>query len=219
MFPAPEEILKKVDLRPSEEYPMHGKPDHLKTRPARDRDPSENRHLRYLIQNLAVSGRRTGWANFRSPEKNEKAGKGNGTMKAPQYTGSAAGFNMTPMIDVVFLLIIFFLVASHFTNQENAVEVDLPKAENGNELPQDEMNRLTLSVPQSGELFIGVKQIALEELSALLLKEKTHRNERSEPFQLRIRAGRSVPYSEVEPILLAAAEAGIADVQFAVMEE
>lgn len=140
-------------------------------------------------------------------------------MKAPQYTGSAAGFNMTPMIDVVFLLIIFFLVASHFTNQENAVEVDLPKAENGNEIPQDEMNRLTLSVPQAGELFIGVKQIALEELSALLLKEKTHRNERSEPFQLRIRAGRSVPYSEVEPILLAAAEAGIADVQFAVMEE
>ncbi|MBQ4142893.1 MAG: biopolymer transporter ExbD [Thermoguttaceae bacterium] len=140
-------------------------------------------------------------------------------MKAPRHTGAAVGFNMTPMIDVVFLLIIFFLVASHFTNQENAVEVELPKAEEGKEIPQDEIRRLTLSVPRAGELFIGVRPVVHEELSALLLQEKKHQDETAAPFQLRIRAGRSVPYAEVEPLLLAAAEAGISDVQFAVMEE
>lgn len=126
---------------------------------------------------------------------------------------------MTPMIDVVFQLIIFFLVASHFTNQENAVEVKLPQAENANEIQSDETPRLTLSIPREGELFIGLKSIASSNLSELLKKEEKLRQEKNEPFQLRIRADRLVPFSVIEPILLEAAKAGIADVQFAVTEE
>lgn len=137
-------------------------------------------------------------------------------MKVPVPPQVSAGFNMTPMIDVVFLLIIFFLVASHFTNQENAVEVELPSASDANEAENDETHRLTLSVPQEGELFIGLKPVAASELEELFLKEKKLQKD---AFQLRIRAARSVPYSEVEPILLTAAKAGIFDVQFAVMEE
>ena len=41
--------------------------------------------------------------------------------------------NMTPMIDVVFLLIIFFLVSSHLQKQEAHAELDLPTAETGDE--------------------------------------------------------------------------------------
>ena len=36
------------------------------------------------------------------------------------------GFSMTPMIDVVFLLIIFFLVSSHLAQQEVQLDLDLP---------------------------------------------------------------------------------------------
>ena len=50
-----------------------------------------------------------------------------------QKGNALASLSITPLIDVVFLLIIFFLVASHFTNQENAVEVDLPKADEAKE--------------------------------------------------------------------------------------
>ena len=140
-------------------------------------------------------------------------------MKAPLRKRSEIGFDMTPMIDIVFQLIIFFLVASHFTNQENAMEVELPSAEKANEIQADEISRLTLSIPREGELFVGMKSITNSELSELLKKEGKHQLEKNEPFQLRIRAGRLVPFSGIEPVLLEAAKAGIADVQFAVMEE
>ncbi len=38
---------------------------------------------------------------------------------------------MTPMIDVTFLLIIFFLVSSHLAKQENFLKLDLPTAAAG----------------------------------------------------------------------------------------
>jgi len=47
------------------------------------------------------------------------------------------GFNMTPMIDVVFLLIIFFLVSSHLAQQETQLELDLPEATSGTRPTED----------------------------------------------------------------------------------
>ena len=53
-------------------------------------------------------------------------------MKTPQLLASGGTLiNMTPMIDVVFLLIIFFLVSSHMAKQEQNVQLDLPKAQSG----------------------------------------------------------------------------------------
>ena len=53
-------------------------------------------------------------------------------MHIPSYARSKeVGFNMTPMIDVVFLLIIFFLVSSHLAKQESQMEIDLPNTESG----------------------------------------------------------------------------------------
>ncbi|NLE37816.1 MAG: biopolymer transporter ExbD, partial [Pirellulaceae bacterium] len=48
------------------------------------------------------------------------------------------GFNMTPMIDVVFLLIIFFLVSSHLARQEVQLELDLPAAVSGRQADEKE---------------------------------------------------------------------------------
>ncbi|MCA9180756.1 MAG: biopolymer transporter ExbD, partial [Planctomycetales bacterium] len=45
-------------------------------------------------------------------------------MRTPKLLAAgSASINMTPMIDVVFLLIIFFLVSSHLAKQENQVEL------------------------------------------------------------------------------------------------
>ncbi len=123
---------------------------------------------------------------------------------------------MTPMIDVVFLLIIFFLVASHFSNQENAVEVDLPKTTEGKEMEMDESPRLTVSMPTEGEIYIGMKPVTETELGEILRKEKARWKD---DFELRIRTYRKLPYAEVEPIMLIATEAGVYDVQFAVLQE
>ena len=55
-------------------------------------------------------------------------------------------FNVTPLIDVVFLLIIFFLVASHFVRAENQESVDLPKATQADDQADESLNRLVVTV-------------------------------------------------------------------------
>ena len=48
-------------------------------------------------------------------------------MRVPTRSVSGeVGFNMTPMIDVVFQLIIFFLLSSHLAKQEKEVPLPLP---------------------------------------------------------------------------------------------
>jgi len=49
-------------------------------------------------------------------------------MKIPgRVRGAGLKFNLTPMIDVVFNLIIFFLVASHYSRSEAVVDLELPR--------------------------------------------------------------------------------------------
>ena len=55
-------------------------------------------------------------------------------MKVPTRTQDRGfAFNITPLIDVVFLLIIFFLVASHFIRHENVERIELPLASKAEE--------------------------------------------------------------------------------------
>lgn len=135
-------------------------------------------------------------------------------MKTPHPRTTALGFNMTPMIDVVFLLIIFFLVASHFSRQEQMVEVDLPQAESGTSILEEERTYLTLSVLPAGKLFLGSREMEPGNLMAVLRAEKDRTGGN---FQLRIRADRQTPYRTLQPILQAAAEVGIFNLQFAVI--
>lgn len=125
------------------------------------------------------------------------------------------GFNMTPMIDVVFLLIIFFLVASHFGQQESSVEVELPQAAGGEMITESDAPRMTVSVPEAGQLFVGSQARSAADLEMIFVGEK---NRAGDAFQLRIRAGKRVPFREIEPVLQAAAKAGIRDVQFGVRD-
>lgn len=64
-------------------------------------------------------------------------------------------FNITPLIDVVFLLIIFFLVASHFVRSEQAEPVDLPLAGSGKIDVENSPYRLTVTISRDGNYFIG----------------------------------------------------------------
>ena len=58
-------------------------------------------------------------------------------MKIPtSQTSRRFGANMTPLIDVVFLLIIFFLVSSQLARQEANIELELPEASTGSAPPE-----------------------------------------------------------------------------------
>lgn len=139
-------------------------------------------------------------------------------MRAPSAARSAeVGINMTPMIDMVFLLIIFFLLSSSLVQQENQAEIALPKAKNVLDDPADmAAHRVTINVQENGSISFLGRRIPASELAARIADRVKRQGGIAE---IRIRANRKVPYAKVEPILLACSQAGVWDVQFAVFRE
>ncbi|QDU54539.1 ExbD/TolR family protein [Aeoliella mucimassa] len=124
--------------------------------------------------------------------------------------------NMTPMIDVVFLLIIFFLVSSHLAQQETQMELDLPTASTGDESVETHTERITINLKADGTVLLGASEATLAELDTRLAYE---RGQAGRPLEVRIRADQGIAFGEVKPVLVACAKAGIWDVSFAVTEE
>jgi biopolymer transport protein ExbD len=128
---------------------------------------------------------------------------------------SGIGFNMTPMIDVVFQLIIFFLVSSHLAKQDAQLKLDLPEATSGRDQVDDQTKRLTLNVLSNGSLKISGRSVSPSELEPLFRQASA---EHQGKIEVRIRTDREASYAAVEPILLACAKANVWDVKFAVFE-
>ena len=138
-------------------------------------------------------------------------------MRVPDHvTHGSVGFNMTPMIDVVFLLIIFFLVSSHLAKQEAQLELPLPEAATGEQPVVDGGPRLTVNVLGDGTLTLAGRRVGLEDLSERLAEQL---DREGKDLEVRIRSDRNAPYSAVEPIMLACVRAGIWNVTFAVYQE
>jgi biopolymer transport protein ExbD len=135
-------------------------------------------------------------------------------MRVPNnLRAGSLGFNMTPMIDVVFLLIIFFLVSSHLAKQETHLQLPLPVADSGNKNVDESTARLTINVLSDGSLLLAGKKVAPADLQQRLLNRVA---DVGSSLQVRIRSDRTAPYRFVEPVMLACSRTGIWDVSFAV---
>ncbi|TWU57019.1 Biopolymer transport protein ExbD [Rubripirellula tenax] len=142
-------------------------------------------------------------------------------MRVPQSHGygsnrrSPVGANMTPMIDVVFLLIIFFLVSSHLARQENHLPLDLPIAASFDPVDLEKMP-LTISVDAAARILVGGNVVTADQLRPILgdLLARSGAD-----AAIRIRCEGAVQYQYVEPVLREAAIAGVTDAAIAVREE
>lgn len=123
-------------------------------------------------------------------------------------------FNMTPMIDIVFLLIIFFILSSHFARQETQLELALPEAASGQEAAVDETRRLIVNVMPDGQLQLAGTAVDAAQLQQRIAYES---QQSGGDLEVRIRSDRQAPYRQIEPILVACARAGVWKVTFAVM--
>lgn len=144
-------------------------------------------------------------------------------MKRPVQSGRRSlSFNMTPMIDVIFLLIIFFLCVNQYQKADSAEQVDLPVASSERvAVPEPTRHKpLVLNVLPSGQMLISGTAVPVEKLGRILdvaqnelpLAEGGQRV----PLEVWVRADRKLPYSTVEPILQACAMHGIWKVAFKV---
>lgn len=118
------------------------------------------------------------------------------------------------MIDVIFLLIIFFLVSSHLARQENRLPLDLPLASTFD--PVDpERAPLTISVNREAQWLVSGDVVDVVQLRDAL-SELVQRQ--GLDAAIRIRTDGAVQYRFVEPVLREAALLGISDAAIAVRE-
>ncbi|MEZ6096927.1 MAG: biopolymer transporter ExbD [Pirellulaceae bacterium] len=137
-------------------------------------------------------------------------------MKTPRYSRARKlGIDMTPMIDVVFLLIIFFLVSSHLAKQETQLDLPLPIAKSGENADSRQTPRVTLNVTEAGQILMAGREI---DSSALPMRLVQLRETEGNDLEVRIRGSRDSAYAFFEPIMLSCTEAGIWNVTFAVFE-
>ncbi|NNJ26700.1 ExbD/TolR family protein [Alienimonas chondri] len=133
-------------------------------------------------------------------------------MRIPTRRRTTLRFSMTPLIDVTFLLVTFFLAASQLVKIDAGERVDLPDATLAAPAEAAASNRVTVTIAADGTLRVA-GQVRDRSFVAALFAEAG----RKENPEVRLRCDRAAPFSEVEPLLVACAQAGVRDVKFAVL--
>ncbi|HSW46699.1 MAG TPA: biopolymer transporter ExbD [Phycisphaerae bacterium] len=110
--------------------------------------------------------------------------------------------NMTPMIDITFLLLTFFMLASHFASAER-VEMDLPHPEHSQALDQKFKDRLVINLTYAGPdrepgLMLGALPVASPVELADRLSEAAAVNPGA---QVILRADRRLSYGDVRQVM------------------
>jgi biopolymer transport protein ExbD len=82
--------------------------------------------------------------------------------------GSSIVLNLTPLIDIVFLLLVFFMLTAHFIENQ-AIDIKLPQASSAKPIEDDQYVEIVLT--PEGELMMGGKAIAKEELEQVIRGE------------------------------------------------
>ncbi len=121
--------------------------------------------------------------------------------------------DMAPMIDMVFLLLIFFMVASVVTELDK-VEVKIPEAEYA-KVPDETKGRMMLSVDANNQVYVGTVPVTIAELKELVSDELDLNPE----LRILIRADERVEYKTNKDIMVACGEVGATDLIYATFEE
>jgi biopolymer transport protein ExbD len=109
--------------------------------------------------------------------------------------------NLTPLIDVVFLLLVFFMLTSHFVTEES-LNIDLPVAESGQASKED--MRLEVVLDAEGRYFIDDHIVPPEALEGTLRQALEGRDEKI----VRIRGDRAADLGNAVGLLDTARKAG-----------
>lgn len=78
-----------------------------------------------------------------------------------------ANLSLTPLIDIVFLLLIFFLVATRFAEEERELDVMLPEASEAQPLTV-QPRELFINIDREGRYFVTGKTLSLDQLHHVL---------------------------------------------------
>ena len=114
---------------------------------------------------------------------------------------SSIGMDMTPLIDIVFQLLIFFILTSSFLHP--ALELKLPRAV---QVSDTKPQHLVVSVDKSGNVFVNTTQVSLENLRSHL--ESLLMSKKAGERDIHLRGDENMPYKMFVQIMDQARLAG-----------
>lgn len=119
--------------------------------------------------------------------------------------------NLTPLIDVVFLLLIFFMVSTTF-NKQSEISIELPEA-SGKPLKTDKFV-IEIEIDNQGRYFVNQQRVKDNKVITLKRAIRLTQGKEKNP-QLIISSDRNTPYQAVVTAMDAARQLGLVNLTFA----
>jgi len=130
-------------------------------------------------------------------------------MRLPRKPEDEVGFQLAPMIDITFLLLIFFMVTTKISKEQVKVDIKLPTASNA-VIPKNLSDRDIISIDGNGDYWVAQNRVSKKELTEHL----KHRFTNHPPLRLYVRADKLTPAKKIKELMKIAAEAGAINVIF-----
>lgn len=119
--------------------------------------------------------------------------------------------NLTPLIDVVFLLLIFFMVSTTFDHQSE-ISIELP--ESSGKVADTKQKTIEISIDHQGQYFINQRRIKDNDIATLMQALRIVRGTDKKP-KLIISADKMTPHQYVVRAMDAARQVGLVHLTFA----
>ena len=135
--------------------------------------------------------------------------------RAVQETEDGVPLDMSPRIDLTFLLLVFFMVASHLITVQIDRRVDPPTAKNA-QVAKESSGRVVVNILADGSIW-GQNEEELTTTEAIqdyVDQVRVRNEEKSIPTRLNLRADKNVDTRDIKKVVQAAGEAGVSEVIF-----
>ena len=131
-------------------------------------------------------------------------------MKFQSPQPEQAGIQLAPMIDIVFLLLIFFIVTWQFSRSETEMKISVPTSEEGAD-PRRVLGEIIVNVRQTGEIVVEGRELTKRQLHDRL--ERIARLHENQP--VRLRGDTDCSYQNIVEVIDICQKAGIWNISFA----
>ncbi len=130
-------------------------------------------------------------------------------MRFPKSEEESFNLDLTPMIDVVFLLLIFFMVSTVFVVFNRRMDLSLPASKSS--ISDENKKHIEIEMTNDKQIFLNGTQITLQELESTILSSREELGESGV-----IRADKNLPYGDVIQVMGILQNASIPDISVAV---
>ena len=137
-----------------------------------------------------------------------------------QSRGVGAGINMTPMIDVVFQMIIFFVCTAQLEQELIDSSIQIPDAPHAPAVADAKDPRtITIELNGQGDIYIARTALSCSKLRKILKKTVMDYGARGPSIPILIRADKETQHMAVQKVLDICSEAGLYRIAFVAVKD